>query len=331
MSHSGDVGPSVHDTARSAECSPSLRERTATTPNWRRPCFLLLLKFAGKPTAAALLTVMTGVGAARFAAVIPKSESTAQQVPDAHIQQATAGTVNVSAERSDSRIQTLPKKDFPTLLDPSGDARIVQRLVERLLRDVETGGRSVPVPHGSLVEVRTENAGVLDGPDLKALGVEVLNYPVALPEGRVVVQTHEVRDAVRYFNSSVALISRRGPRQGSPFVTSECARSGQECTLRATWNSDGIASVSLACEDVEAGLATDGKVTLTTPAGTLSAGPPAARPAKDRAPTAVVVNSETGLKFSVRCDGGLNLRPYATSKMQVELLAGPVELVVSSS
>ena len=45
-------------------------------------------------------------------------------LPDTEIriEAGSAGAVNVSAERFDSRMQTLPKEDFPTLPDPGGDA-----------------------------------------------------------------------------------------------------------------------------------------------------------------------------------------------------------------
>ena len=45
-------------------------------------------------------------------------------LPDTEIRIAAgnAGAVNVSAERFDSRMQTLPREDFPTLPDPNGDA-----------------------------------------------------------------------------------------------------------------------------------------------------------------------------------------------------------------
>ena len=59
-------------------------------------------------------------------------------LPDTEIriEGGTAGAVNVSAERFDSRMQTLPREDFPTLPDPSGDA--AETVAREALRSMVT-------------------------------------------------------------------------------------------------------------------------------------------------------------------------------------------------
>ena len=59
-------------------------------------------------------------------------------LPDTEItiEAGTAGSVNLSAERFDSRMQTLPREDFPTLPDPGGDA--AETVAREALRSMVT-------------------------------------------------------------------------------------------------------------------------------------------------------------------------------------------------